>query len=183
VFAHVGFTTWMPTFLYERFSLSLEAAAFHAVFLHLLFAFFGVLIGGRISDRLSGRRTTIRLEVGCVGLLLGAPCIYLLGASGSLWVVNMALAGFGLFRGFYDSNFLAAVLDVIEPRHHSTATGLLLASGFVISAAAPVLLGYIKTGVGLNAGLSALSAAYMIGAIAIFIASRSCFEREYLRGT
>lgn len=179
VFVNVGFTTWMPTFLYERFDLSLKTAAFQAVFLHLLFAFIGVIAGGRVSDRLAGQRKTIRVEAGWLGLLLGAPFIYLMGASSSLWLVYFALGAFGLFRGLYDSNLFAALFDVIEPRHRSTATGLMLAFAFTVGATAPLLLGYLKPLVGLSAGLSGLAAAYVIGGLALLVASKTCFPREH----
>jgi sugar phosphate permease len=181
VFVNVGFTTWMPTFLFERFSLSLKTAAFQAVFLHLLFAFFGVMIGGRISDRLAARRRTVRIETEWLGLLLGAPFIYLLGASANLWVVYAALAGFGLFRGLYDSNLFAALFDVIEPKHRATATGLMLAFAFTVGATAPLILGFLKPRIGLSTGLSALAVAYLVGGLALLFAGKTCFPREYRR--
>jgi MFS family permease len=180
VFVNVGFLTWMPTFLYEKFQLSLERAAFQSVFLHLVFAFIGVMIGGRISDRLAARRPTIRLEMEWLGLLLGAPFIYLLGRSPALGVVYVALAGFGLFRGIYDSNLIAALFDVIPPRYRSSATGLMLAFAFVVGASAPVILGYIKQHADLGQGLSALAFVYLFGAAVLFAATKLTFPRDYL---
>ena len=80
VFVGVGWITWMPTFLYEKFHLPLRDAALYAMLYHHIFAFLGVMIGGRVSDRLAARRRTIRMEVECLGLLLGAPFIWLMGA-------------------------------------------------------------------------------------------------------
>lgn len=180
VFVNVGFTTWMPTFLYEQFRLSLKVAAFQAVFLHLLFAFFGVMFGGWVSDRLARRRPAVRLEIEWLGLLLGAPFIYLLGEASTLWVIYVALAGFGFFRGLYDSNLFAALFDVIAPQHRATATGLMLAFAFSVGATAPLLLGYLKPRIGLSTGLSALAVAYILGGLAILAANKSCFAREYL---
>ncbi len=178
VFVNVGFTTWMPTFLYERFHLSLKEAAFQAVFLHLLFAFFGVMLGGRLSDTLAARRPTVRLETGWLGLLLGAPFIWLLGTSPNLAVVYAALAGFGFFRGVYDSNLFAALFDVVPPRYRSSATGLMLAFAFIVGATAPTILGYIKPLVGLGTGLSALAFAYLLGAAALFTATKLFFAHD-----
>ena len=180
VFVNVGFMTWMPTFLYEKFHLSLKDAAFQSVFLHLVFAFLGVMIGGRVSDRLAGRRPTIRLEMEWLGLLLGAPFIFLLGRSNALGVVYVALAGFGLFRGIYDSNLIAALFDVIPPRYRSSATGLMLAFAFVVGAAAPVILGYIKQHADLGQGLSALAFVYLFGAAVLFAAMKLTFPRDFL---
>lgn len=180
VFVNVGFMTWMPTFLFEKFNMSLQDAAFQSVFPHLVFAFVGVMIGGRISDRLAVRRPTIRLEMEWIGLLFGAPFIFLLGRSNTLGVVYVALAGFGLFRGVYDSNLIAALFDVIPPRYRSSATGLMLAFAFVVGAAAPVILGYIKQHAGLGQGLSALAIAYLFGALVLFAASKLTFPRDHI---
>ena len=48
VFATIGYMTWMPTFLYEKFHLSLKDAAFNSMVWHYLFAFVGV--GGQVAD-------------------------------------------------------------------------------------------------------------------------------------
>jgi MFS family permease len=180
VFVNVGFMTWMPTFLYEKFQLTLRDAAFQSVFLHLAFAFLGVMLGGRVSDRLAARRMTVRIEIEWIGLLLAAPFIFLLGRSDAIAVVYVALAGFGLFRGIYDSNLMAALFDVIAPRYRSSATGLMLAFAFTVGALAPVLLGYIKQRADLGAGLSALAFVYLFGAAVLFVASQRTFRRDYL---
>ncbi|MBD3267068.1 MFS transporter, partial [bacterium] len=123
VFVNIGFMTWMPTYLHEDFSLSLTMAGFDSTFYHYLFAFFGVLLGGQLSDYLAQKRRTIRMETECLGLLLGAPFIYLMGATDNILLCYVAMAAFGLFRGIYDSNLFAALFDVIEPRVRASAVG------------------------------------------------------------
>jgi dipeptide/tripeptide permease len=146
----------------------------------LVFALFGVMIGGRISDRLASRRRAIRLEIEWLGLLLGAPFIFILGRSDGLSLVYVGLAGFGFFRGIYDSNLIAALFDVISPRYRSSATGLMLAFAFVVGAAAPVLLGYVKQHAGLSVGLSALAFVYLFGAAVLFAACKWTLPSDYL---
>lgn len=181
VFATVGYMTWMPTFLYEKFHLSVKDAALNSMLYHFIFAFIGVMVGGRVSDRLAGRRPTVRMEMEYLGLLLGAPFIWLMATSSNLTTVYVALAAFGFFRGLYDSNLFVALFDVIEPRYRSTATGLMLAFAFTGGATAPLILGYLKPLIGLSTGLSALASAYVIGGLAILVASKTCFAREYRR--
>ena len=55
-FVNVGYLTWMPTYLHEQFNMSLSAAGLHSTLYHFLFAFFGVMLGARISDRLALKR-------------------------------------------------------------------------------------------------------------------------------
>lgn len=179
VFAGVGWITWMPTFLYENFRLPLKDAALHSMLYHHIFAFVGVLVGARVSDRLAARRRTIRLEIEYIGLLFGAPFIWLLGASTNLMVVYVALAGFGFFRGLYDSNIIAALFDVIPPRYRSTATGLMLSCAFTVGAIAPILLGYVKQHVDLSSGLSSLAFVYLFSSVLVFVALKRFFAQDY----
>ncbi len=179
VFAGVGYMTWMPTFLYEKFHLSLKDAALYSMLWHYIFAFIGVMVGGRVSDRLAARRPTIRMEMEYIGLLLGAPFIWLMGTSSDLTLVYVALAGFGFFRGIYDSNLFAALFDVIPPKYRSSATGLMLCCAFTVGATSPVLLGYVKQHISLDIGLSSLAFVYLFGGALILVATKTFFAKDY----
>jgi len=183
VFVGVGFHTWMPMFLQEKFHLSLKSAALNSMLWHYIFAFIGVMVGGRVSDRLAARRPTIRMEMEYIGLLLGAPFIWWMGASGNLTMVYVALAGFGFFRGIYDSNLFAALFDVIPPKYRSSATGLMLCCAFTVGATSPVLLGYVKQHINLSIGLSSLAFVYLLGGALILVATRTCFAKDYVHET
>jgi MFS family permease len=178
VFATTGFMTWMPTLLYTKFELSLSTAAFQAVFVHYLFAFAGVLLGGWWSDRRGATRTAVRLHVGAFGLLAAAPFIFLLGYAETLPVVYVALAVFGFFRGVYDANIFAALYEVVPVRSRATATGLMICFAYVTGATAPLLLGYIKQTAGLDHGLAWLAPAYVLGGVLIVIAAVRFFHRD-----
>ena len=52
IFVLTGYLTWMPTYLFERFDMDLSGAGFHSMFYTHLFAFFGVLLAGLLSDKL-----------------------------------------------------------------------------------------------------------------------------------
>lgn len=181
VFAGVGYMTWMPTFLYEKFHLSVKDAALNSMLYHYIFAFIGVMVGGRVSDRLAARRPTIRMEMEYLGLLLGAPFIWLMGTSGNITMVYVALAGFGFFRGIYDSNLFAALFDVIPPRYRSSATGLMLCCAFTVGATSPVLLGYVKQHISLGVGLASLAFVYLAGAALVYVATKTCFPKDFVR--
>ena len=178
-FVNVGYLTWMPTYLHEKFNMSLSAAGLHSTLYHFLFAFFGVMLGARISDRLAAKRKQIRMEVEIAGLLLGAPFIYWMGVADSSITCYIAMALFGIFRGIYDSNLFAALFDVIEPRYRASSVGIMLGFSFIIGALAPVILGWIKTIAGLETGIIFLSAFYLVGAILIFIGLKAFFYKNY----
>ncbi|MDD4515502.1 MFS transporter [Massilibacteroides sp.] len=178
-FVNVGYLTWMPTFLHEKFNMSLSAAGLHSTLYHFLFAFFGVMIGARISDKLALKRKQIRMEIEILGLLLGAPFIYWIGfANDKLWCY-VAMGLFGIFRGIYDSNLFAALFDVIEPRYRASSMGIMLAFAFIIGALAPVILGQIKTIAGLESGFILLAGAYFLGAILVFLGLKLFFKENY----
>jgi MFS family permease len=179
VFVGVGYMTWMPTFLYEKFHLSLHSAALNSTLWHNAFALIGVMVGGRVSDRLAARRTTIRMEMEYIGLLLGAPFIWLMGTSSNLTMVYVALAGFGFFRGLYDSNLFAALFDVIPPRYRSSATGLMLCCAFTVGSISPTLLGFVKQYINLGIGLSSLAFVYLLGGGLILVAAKVYFVKDF----
>src|SRR5690606_24066056 len=86
VIVNTGYLTWMPTYLYERFELSLSDAGFSSMFYHHIGAFLGVLVGGRLSDKLALKSRLARPLIQMVGLIAGAPFIYFMAISDSLSV-------------------------------------------------------------------------------------------------
>ncbi len=180
-FAGVGFITWMPTYLHENFGLSLARAGFDSTFYHHVAAFLGVIIGAGIADKLALRIVGIRGLVQMIGLMVGAPFIYLLGKSESLLVLYVAMTLFGVCRGLYDSNIFAALYDVIEAPYRSTATGMMLMFAFIVGSAAPYILGVLKPIFGLSNGLAFLSVAYLFASVCILIALIFFYRKDGIR--
>ncbi len=180
VYVNVGHMTWMPTYLHEKFGLSLANAGFSSMAYHYAAAFVGVMVGGRLTDRLAARRRTIRFEANALGLLAGAPFILWMARADQPWTCYLALAGYGLFRGIYDSNLFASLFDVVEPRFRASATGLMLSFAFVVGALSPLVLGWMKTRVGLETGLASLSAFYAAGGLFIVTALGLWFKKDYV---
>lgn len=178
VFVNVGYLTWMPSFLVEKFQLSLTQAGFFSLFYHHLGAFLGVLSGAKIADTYAKKAPKSRLLVQALGLLLGAPFIYWMSISNSQWMTYAALFAFGVFRGWYDSNIVASLYEVVPEKIRSTAYGLMLMCAFLVGATSPYLLGALKPSLGLSGGLSYLSIMYVLGAILIGVAARWFFVKD-----
>lgn len=178
VFVNVGYLTWMPSFLAEKFGLSLTEAGFSSLFYHHLGAFLGVLSGARIADHYARINPRARLLVQAAGLLLGAPFIYFISMSDTQTLTYAALFGFGIFRGWYDSNIVASLYEVVSPTIRSSAYGLMLACAFLIGASAPYLLGLLKPTLGLTTGLASLSGAYVLGAALIGSGAVWFFDKD-----
>jgi sugar phosphate permease len=174
----VAYLTWMPSFLVEKFGLSLAAAGFSSMVYHHVGAFIGVIIGGSMADRFSRRNRRNRLLVQSLALLCGMPFIYYMGAATTPSGTYAALFAFGVFRGIYDSNIFASLYEVIKPELRSSASGLMLMCAFLAGACSPWLLGVLKPTLGLAAGLSNLWISYLVGSAAIAVAIVFYFSRD-----
>jgi sugar phosphate permease len=178
VFVNVGYLTWMPSFMAERFGFSLSEAGFSSMFYHHAGAFGGVLLGGIIADRLARKNAVWRLTIQAAALLCGAPFIYWLGTAGTPFALCAALFCFGVFRGIYDANIFAALYEVVEPEIRSSASGIMLMFAFLAGAFSPYMLGALRPTLGLAAGLSWLGLSYILGAVCIGIAALFFFKRD-----
>lgn len=178
VFVNVGYLTWMPSFLVDKFGLSLTDAGFSSMFYHHVGAFAGVLIGGRMADIFAKRNRRNRLVVQSFALLLGAPFIYWMAMGESITIVYVALFLFGIFRGIYDSNIFASLYEVVRPEMRSSSSGLMLMCAFLAGAFAPLILGILKPTLGLATGLSYLSVSYVLGALLIGVAVCFFFKHD-----
>ncbi len=185
---NTAYSTWTPTLLVRKFGFSLAQAGFHATFWHLLGAAFGVVVGGRMGDAAvaRSRATASRFNVSrpaiqSVGLLLGAPFIFLLGRSDSKAVVFVSLGLFGVFRGLYESNLFASLYEVIRPQSRATSTGIMIGAAYFGGGFAPVVIGWISDRMTLGSALSDMSLCYVASAIIIAIDCSLFFRDDSLR--
>ena len=180
IFGLNGYLTWMPKYLKETFSLSLSSAGFHSMFWTHAAAFVGVLVAGALSDRLASRPGggRNRLLLQAAGLILAAPCIVLMGLSGSFVTVCAALAGFGFFRAFFDAGTYVVLYDVIDSKYYSMTSAIMILFGFGIGALAPWVLGIIGDRMGLSAGIASLGVVWAVCSVALLVARVSFYDRD-----
>lgn len=178
-FVNVGYNTWMPTYLYENYGLSLSSAGLNSMLWHFAFAFFGVMAGAKISDKYAFKFTSSRIWVEFFGMLLAVPFIFLLGLTQNFYVCCAAMAGFGFFRGVYDSNLFAALFDVVKPQYRATASGIYLSFAFVMGSLAPRVLAQIKEISGLGAGIMSLAWFFLAGAAFLIVSALFFYKKNY----
>src|SRR6059036_659715 len=124
------FLTWTPTFLVEKFQFKLTSAGLSGtLFIHLASAC-SVPLAGWLADRLSRNFAGGRMLVQGLGLTFGAAFVFLVGKTSSSTTLLVAMALFGLCKGFYDSGIFASLFDTIEPRARGTAAGIMNTVGW-----------------------------------------------------
>jgi MFS family permease len=147
--------TWLATFLYDRFSLTMGEAGFASTVPIQGGTLVGLLLGGLLADRLSRRLRAARFWLVAAGLLLCAPSVQLIGHSPSLALAKAAAAAFGLGSGLAIANFFPCCFDVVPRASHASAVGILNMLGGLVSGTASLLGGLLKKDVGLSALMTA----------------------------
>lgn len=177
-----GYKTWMAVYLKNSFStLTPASAAFHSVFWFFAGALVGIAVACRISDRIAKKRPAFRMEMNFIGLALAAPFVVLVVHVHGFVACCAALFFYGMAQGIYDSNFFAALYDVVEPRFHSAATGLFCCGAFIIGSFAPATLGWMSGCLSMRAGFSSLAIFYLAGAGFIAIARFFFLQRDFVK--
>ena len=185
IYVDIGFKNWMPSHLQETFGSACPFlkrwAGLHAVLWHYLGAVVGILIGSRIGDRLVKGRPGIRLELGIAGLALAIPFIIWMAMTQSFAFCCVAMLGFGVFRGVYDSNFMASFFDVVNPRYHASGCGIMMCIAFLFGSLSSTVLPWLASKLGGNMAwsMSSLAGFYFLGALVILLARVLFLSRDY----
>lgn len=161
-FVAMIFLSWMPSFLFEKFGMTLAMAGFSATAFLQIASVLGVLSGGILADRLVRRYRAGRMMTQAFGLFLGVPFIFLSGWTLSVPVLILALVGFGYFKGMYDANIWASLYDVVRPRFRASALGFMNSIGWLGGGLAPVAIGAMSERYGMSGSISATSAIYLV---------------------
>jgi MFS family permease len=170
-FVAMVFLVWMPSFLHDKFDMSLSMAGLSAAAYLQLASIVGVLAGGFLADRWARRFSAGRALTQAIGLFVGVPFIFLTGWTLSVPVLVLAMTGFGFFKGFYDANIWASLYDLVKPERRATAQGLMNSIGWLGAAAAPVAIAAAAATFGMSACLSATSLIYLLLGVVLVVGS------------
>ena len=184
VFVNIGITTWAAKFFNLKFfgGENLALASSIAMLTSCGFAILGVMIGGRVSDKLAENSKLARMRTEYIGLLCGAPFLVAVGFASNIWVASAAMIIYGIFRGIYDSNLYAAMFDVIDPKLRASSVGIITAFAFIVGCVAPLYLGWVQgDGTNIEAfewGISSMGLFFLIGGLLIAAAAKYTFLKE-----
>jgi MFS family permease len=116
-----------------------------------------------------------------LSMVLGAPAIVCMGLAPSLLSVCVAMAGFGLMRGMYESNTQASLFDVIPPRFRAMSWAVMAMLGLIPSSFSPLLMGIVKDHLpehGYSYGFATTGVFWVFGALALLVARLRTFNRD-----
>ena len=171
-FVAMIFLTWMPSFLYRKFNLSLAMSGVSATVYLQIASVLGVISGGILADRLARKNRAGRMLTQAIGLSLGVPFIFLAGWTLSVPLMILALAGFGYFKGLYDANIWASLHDVVRPERRASAVGFMNSIGWIGGGVAPVAIAAASERFGMSASISANSMIYLLVAVLLLYGIR-----------
>ena len=176
VFVNNAYLFWAPKFVAQKFAAELgESAVATAgngtMLYHHICAFAAILAGGFVTDALVKNHPRFRLLFQSLSLFLGAPMLVWFAFAPGLVSTWIAVAAYGVFRGFFEVNTHASLFDVIAPKYRSTAVGLLNMIAFFFGGLSGLLIGKLseangvrgfETGFALMGGVYALAGCLML---------------------
>ncbi len=171
-FVAAAFLSWMPTFLYDKFKMSLSVAGWNATAFIQSASLCGVLTGGWLADRFAKRYPAARIWTQAAGLLCGMPFLYITGQALQVPVLIVSMTCFGLFKGLYDANIFASLYDAVRTERRAAAAGLMNSFGWLGGGFAPVLLARWSGVWGMSAVLSFTCVIYLAAATFLVLAAR-----------
>jgi MFS family permease len=165
-FVAVVLLSWMPKFLYDKFSMSLAMAGLTATMFVQLASMAGAPAGGWLADMWRQRTPRGRMAVQLIGVLGGAPCVAVCGLTTSVGMVIVSLTVWGFFKGLYDANIFASVFDVVGPEARGTAAGFMNAVGWLAGGgSAPLVIGIIAQRESLGLAIALASTVYVAAGV------------------
>jgi len=116
---------WMPAILKQKFNIGQGQAGVAATVYWQVAAIFGSILGGWLADRWMQRRARGRVFVSAIGMGLIVPAIFGVGNAGTLGIAIAFLVLFGLGWGFFDTNNMPILSQIVRPHLRATGYGVM----------------------------------------------------------
>ena len=171
-FVAVVFLTWIPSFLYGKFHMSLSMAGLNGTMYLQLSSVAGVLCGGLLADVLARRFASGRMLTQALGLFLGIPFLFFTGWAASVPAVVLGMIGFGYCKGIYDANIFASLYDVVAVRQRGIAAGMMNSLGWLGGGFAPIIIALAASKYGMGTSISATAIVYLFSGLLMLLAAK-----------
>jgi MFS family permease len=116
---------WMPAILKQQFDIGQGKAGVSATLFVNVAALVGAVVGGYLADRWMRRSVRGRIYISAIGMSFIIPSLFGVGLAPSLFVAVAFLALFGLGWGFFDSNNMPILCQVVRPELRATGYGIM----------------------------------------------------------
>lgn len=174
--------SWLPTYIFENFKLSLTKAGSIVTLFAALPALVGGIAGGILADRWSRRDIRGRMAVQVIGFSVMAPTMLAIGFMPSAATVAGVLLVYSVARGMLEGNSMPLFCSVLPPNRWSMAYGLYNTAGTLAGSLGIFFVGMQKGSWGIGHTLSAMSillfVALLVTAMTMFRSLPSDIERQ-----
>jgi MFS family permease len=116
---------WMPALLKDMFNIGQGQAGVSATLYVNLASLAGAFFGGWAADRLMRRTLRGRIIISAVGMSLLIPSLFGVGNAGTLTAAIVFLILFGVGWGFFDSNNMPILSQIVGPELRATGYGIM----------------------------------------------------------
>jgi MFS family permease len=179
-FVAVVLLVWMPSYLYHAFHLNLAMSGLTATALAQIGSMAGTVTGGWLADRLARRLAAGRVVIQAIGVLCGAPFVFLCCQTRSISTVLVSLAAWGFFKGLYDANTFASLFDAVPVAARGVAAGWMNTVGWMGGGGlAPLLVGVLAGHFGLGFAMSLVSVVYLMAGALLLSAVLFAYPRSH----
>ena len=186
VFVNNAYLFWAPKFVAQKFAAELGDSAVASagngtMLYHHICAFGAIMAGGFITDALVKDHPRFRLLFQSLSLFLGAPMLVWFGFAPGLTSTWVAVAAYGVFRGFFEVNTHASLFDVVAPKYRSTAVGLLNMLAFFFGGLSGLLIGRLSDSYGVKGfemGFAIMGGVYAVAGCLMLISFFFTFRRD-----
>jgi MFS family permease len=172
---------WFPSFIYDRYHLSMTESSIAATVYLQISCIAGVLTGGVFADWLVQRIPSGRFLITGAGLIGSAPFAFLSLAGGSLAMAKLSAAAFGFFAGVFVANVFAAAYDVISKQAYGLAAGILNLIGGLAGGAGILAAGFWKASLGMAFLMKWQAIASCACALLLLLVVMARFPADYRR--
>ena len=132
---------WLPTLFAESLGIPMSQAGPLSTITIAVSSFFGVLIGGSLSDNWVRKNIRGRIYTSAIGLAMMIPALVFIGLGSGLVSAIGAGVCFGVGYGMFDTNNMPILCQFVSSRHRATAYGIMNMTGVFFGALITQVLG------------------------------------------
>ena len=150
---------WLPTLFAESLGIPMSQAGPLSTITIAVSSFFGVLIGGSLSDNWVRKNIRGRIYTSAIGLAMMIPALVFIGLGSGLVSAIGAGVCFEVGYGMFDTNNMPILCQFVSSRHRATAYGIMNMTGVFFGALITQVLGRWADNGNLGLGFALMAAA------------------------